>query len=191
MRIPKEISDPVKELVFAEADNVGYLSLSRPDSGAFMERLVANPNIGGIVAKYGPKEKVRTYIKDSILNRYSKDIASKARPRNLVPIIKRNFGFSVNLADDSNSNGISLYKSSATHSVYIIVANGTYLKWESALRKALLYSPGKPFAENKKNKSHIFLTLFCSGKKVNSADKEHLKKALKICNATVYLYGEP
>jgi hypothetical protein len=191
MKVPKEVSDQVKELVFEEADKVGYFALSRPDSGAFVDRLVANSKIGGVLLRYLLKERVRTYIKDAILNKYSKDKDKEARPSNMVPIIKQRIGLSVIPIDESNSNGVSLYRLSGSNTAdYVIVANGTYLKWETALKKALLYSPGKPFASKGNCKIYVLLALFCGGKKINNADKEHLIKALEVCNATVYYYGE-
>jgi len=36
---------------------------------------------------------VRTYIKDAILNRYSKGKTQAARPKDIDPIIKAKFGF--------------------------------------------------------------------------------------------------
>ena len=187
--IPRDTANDLKERVFNKADEVGYLSLSRTDSQDFMDQLVAAPDIGQVIAQFRKKERVRTYIKDAILNRYSKDKARDARPDNLAPIIKRQFGFPVVVIEEAED--IVLYRSSdGSLSQYVLVANGSYIKWETALKKALLYLPDKPFSQNNDTAVGVMLTLFCSGTKINNADKEHLRKALVACNAKVYFYGE-
>ena len=188
-KIPQDIANKLKEQVFEKADEIEYLSLSRTDSQDFMDQLVAAPDIGQVIAQFRKKERVRTYIKDAILNRYSKDKARDARPDNLALIIKRQFGFSVTPIEES-ANVLLFRSSDSQQTHYIVTANGSYLKWETALKKTLLYLPGKPFSEDDTATIGIMLTLFCSGTKINNADKEHLGKALAACNAKVYFYGE-
>ncbi len=189
MRIPENVASKLRKEVFGRADDVGYLLLSRQDSKAFIDELVAAPGIGQKIADFTGKEKVRTYIKDAILNKYSKDKAREARPADLAPVVKRQFGFGVTLVDAAED--VFLYKSCDGKSAhYVVAVNGSYIKWETALKKALLYLPGKPFAGEKEATVGLLLTLFCGGTKRNHADKEHLKKALDVCKAKVYFYGE-
>jgi hypothetical protein len=187
-KIPRDIANELKERVFQKADEVGYISLSRNDSQDFMDELVRAEDIGQVIAQFRGNARVRTYIKDAILNRYSKDKARDARPSNLSTIIKQLFNHDAYAIEKDCD--IDLYRfTDESEPHYIVVANGSYLKWETALRKALLYSPGKPFSKEGKALS-IMLTLFCGGSRINNADKKHLREALSACNAKVYFYGE-
>jgi len=187
-KIPRDTANELKERVFQKADEVGYMSLSRNDSQDFMDELVRAEDIGQVIAQFRGNARVRTYIKDAILNRYSKDKAKDARPSNLSTIIKRLFNHDAHAIEENGD--IDLYQfTNKSEPHYIVVANGSYLKWETALRKALLYLPGKPFSEDG-NVLSIMLTLFCSGSRINNADKKHLKEALSTFNAKVYFYGE-
>jgi hypothetical protein len=149
-------------------------------------------DIGVVLARYMPRESVRTYIKDAILNRYSKDKHKDAKPTNLRAVIKN--AFDVDTADigDTGTTDIALWKSvdKKLPDQFVVVADGTYLKWETALRKALLYPVGKPFASRTNNKIFILLILFARKKRVTDADKKHLQKALGVCNAVAHIYGE-
>lgn len=73
---------------------------------------------------------------------------------------------------------------------FVVVADGTVLKWETALRKALLYVASKPFSDNSDASIKIVLTLFARHQKVSPSDLRHLEKALSMCNAKPYIYGE-
>ena len=43
-----------------------------------MDQLVDDPEVGRILVEYMAKERVRTYIKDGILNAYAKSLTKKA-----------------------------------------------------------------------------------------------------------------
>jgi hypothetical protein len=72
---------------------------------------------------------------------------------------------------------------------YIVVASGTFLKWETALRKTLLCVAAKPFGQYT-DRVHIFLILMAQGKSIAPADKTLVQKALNKCGAKAHIVGE-
>lgn len=68
--LPKNIQAKVKRAVYKKADEFGYMECGRIESGRFLDILVDDPDVGKIIIEYMPKERVRTYIKDGILNAY-------------------------------------------------------------------------------------------------------------------------
>lgn len=190
-KLPREISNNIKELVFKVADEFHYLSKTRTENGKFLDQLVSMPHIGGVLNQYMKKAEIRTYIKDAILNRYSKDKTLAAKPKDMSRIIKTLYDLDTLLIDSDISNKIELYKSIENEtSCFVIVADGTVLKWETALRKALLYTASKPFSENEENCIFILLNIFAQHKPVPYSDKVFLNKALSKCGAQVNIFGE-
>lgn len=188
-KVPVKIAKEIKDRVFEEADRRHYLARSRQDNGKFLDQLVLKEDVGGLLSKYIKKSEVRTYIKDAILNRYSKDKILAERPRDFAPIIEENFNLEACLLERENKSNVSLFKSSNNHS-YVVVADGTYLKWETALRKALLYIASKPFSSKADCEIHILLSLFARHQKICPSNRKQLRKALEKCDAKAYIYGE-
>ncbi len=85
------------------------MAMSRVDSGQFMDGLVKRKDIGGVLEGYIAKTQIRHYIKDGVLNRYTKDKARDAYKLNLDVIVKKEFGFDVSKSD--NGDGVVLYRS--------------------------------------------------------------------------------
>ena len=187
-KVPDEVAKTIKQLVYSEADNFHYLSRSRPDNGRFIERLVASQDIGGVLRAYMDRAEVKTYIKDAILNRYAKDKRINGRPNDILSKCKAFFDLNDLLESDSEADLI-LFKSSQS-SVYIVVSEGTYLKWETALRKALLYVASHPFGQNGKNHIHLVLSLFARNRRIPESDKALLRNALENVSAKVIFWGE-
>ncbi len=188
-KVPNDIAKEIKELVYQAADRKNYLARSRTYNSTFLDQLVSMPEVGGKLTQYMPKAEIRTYIKDAILNRYSKDKAQEERPNDLAPIIKELLGIDAYFMECEAKKRVTLFKSPAD-CCFIVVADGTLLKWETALRKALLYTASKPFSKQDNMKINIILTLFARYQKTSPSDIRHLQKALSFCNATPHIYGE-
>lgn len=188
-KVPENEGKEIKELVYQEADRINYLGKSRNENGRFLDRLVSLPEVGGRLSGYMKKDDIRTYIKDGILNRYSKDKTQGERPSDLLLVIKKKLSIDVYFCEREPKNEIDLFKLCEGHH-FVVVANGTVLKWETALRKALLYVSCKPFFEQDHDKISIILTLFARYQKVTASDIVYLEKALSICGAFPYVYGE-
>lgn len=187
--IPEKIAKSIKEFVYSEADRVNYLARSRTENGVFLAQLVTMPAVGGKLSQYLRKDAIRTYIKDAILNRYSKDKTEEEKPENLDVIIANMYNFDAYFVEAEPKNKISLYYVNNNKSM-IVIADGTVLKWETALRKALIYIASKPFSERDDVKVSILLTLFARYQKVSPSDVNCIQKALSVCNAKAFIYGD-
>jgi len=189
IKIPQNVAQKIKQIVFDAADEIDYLAMARPDSGAFLNGLVTRPDVGGEIIKYISRDEVRHYIKDAILNRYSKDKTKEATPDDLKPIVKSIYGLE---AEESHSEvKLCLYRSTTPErlSEYVVISEGTILKWETALKKALLFISAKPFSKTA-SEVHILLLLFAQHKPVPPSDKKNIENALKRCGAMPHIFGE-
>ena len=72
VNIPDPARQNIFDAAFKEFDDHQYLTKSRPENADLMDRLIEHPDIGAKLQNFIPKEKVRTYIKDTILNNYAK-----------------------------------------------------------------------------------------------------------------------
>ena len=73
VRMPQEVRTEIRELVYQRLDAVNYLAQGRVENGRFMEQLARDPMVGARIAEYTGKERVKTYIKDAVINRYAKE----------------------------------------------------------------------------------------------------------------------
>lgn len=132
--LPQRKAAQIRGFVYAKADEVSYISRSRPENTQFMDSLVEDPEVGGVLCEYMPKENVRTYIKDAILNSYTKqhkrDILSSDSPVDTVSQL-----YSIASHVIQTEGGVSVCR--AETGQLFIVSQGTVLRWETALRKAL------------------------------------------------------
>ncbi len=188
-KVQSGIAKEIKERVFRKADEFNYLARSRTDNGTFLDQLVTMEDVGGRLSQFMSKAEIRTYIKDAILNRYSKDKTQEELPSDFNPIIQEKLDVEVHFVERENKTRISLFKS-IKDNCYVVVVEGTYLKWETALRKALLYIASKPFSSQDNMKVHIILALFARHQKVSPSDLRQLQRALKPCNAIAFIFGE-
>ena len=163
--------------------------MTTTQAGVFMNLLAERPDVGGEIVKYMKRERVRTYIKDAIINNYSKDKTTEAMPNNPKPIIKSIFG--VDAEESHKEVSLQLYKSvSMTRpNEYIVISEGTVLNWGSALKRALLFIAAKPFSKTASN-VYILLFLFAQHKPLTLTDKETMEKALDKCDARPFIFGE-
>ena len=118
-----------------------------------------------------------------------KDKSYEERPDNFAPVIKNLLDLDVLLVEQDDKTDVFLYKATGDR-CYVVVAVGTYLKWETALRKALVYVASKPFSANSHMETRIMLALFARHQKIPSSDVWYLQKAVKPCNAIAYIFGE-
>jgi predicted transcriptional regulator len=188
-KIPQNVAKIIKKIVFEAADEADYLAMARTDSGSFLNGLVTRRDVGGEIMQYISRDEVRHYIKDAILNRYSKDKTKEATPDDLKPVVKSTYG--IDAEKSHNEVKLSLYRSITPErtSEFVVISEGTVLKWETALKKALLFISAKPFSKTA-SEVHILLLLFAQHKPVPPSDKKNLEKALKRCGAKPYIYGE-
>jgi len=188
-KIPSKTQKLIRERVFAAADKANYLKSSRTDNAVLLENLCADPEVGGLVGQFVSKEKVRTYIKDAVLNRYAKEHKATERPsqEDLVKFCAERFQVTNFTLLEKNKDTLVLKSPSAP--IYVVMVEGTMIKWESALRKGLVYVAGHPFGQNATNTVHIVLSLFMGGGALTPSDKKLLQSALARAGAVAYLWG--
>lgn len=188
-KIPQDVAQKIKQIVFDAADKADYLAMARTESGTFLNGLVTRSDVGGEIVKYIKRDGVRHYIKDAILNRYSKDKTKEATPDSLKPIVKSIYGLETE--ESHNEVKLCLYRSTTPERAneYVVISEGTVLKWETALKKALLFISAKPFSKTA-SEVHILLLLFAQHKPLPPSDKQNLENALKRCGAKPYIFGE-
>lgn len=182
-KLPSDIRKTIKKLVFTRADEFGYDSRSRVENGAFINLLAEDPEIGGKLRYYMPENKVRTYIKDGILNAYAKEkVRKKLNHISFETVIRR--VYQVEAREIGKVNQTHIYRSN-DNNVYL-VQTGTYLKWETALRKLLECVAASSEIEKQANNVNLCLLLSVSKGEITLADQAQLEKALDYIGVKVY-----
>lgn len=177
--MPKKVREKVFDTVYKKADEFGYMECDRVQSGRFMDLLVDDPEVGLILIEYMPKERVRTYIKDTILNRYTKLVNNRALAA-VTPedTIKEVYDDTVAVIDNFTSKGNVLSILRSEEGTIYVVSSGTVLKWETALRKALEIIASKPTLTVSGKAPCICLKLSTPTKALTDADKKLIQSAL-------------
>lgn len=176
VKVPNDVRNKVAEIVFAMADQHNYLTKGRVENGVFMDMLVKRTDVGGALSQYMAKDKIKTYIKDGLLNRYSK--VRRAIPRGINAELKQIFGDNIEELDYVERDQVSLHKCS--EDTLLVAARTNYLKWETGLRKLILYvanSKGLPPKDGKELR--YALLIFQNNNPVNTGEKKLVNKALK------------
>ncbi|BEP60020.1 hypothetical protein GmRootV213_05740 [Variovorax sp. V213] len=72
MRIPEEIRDDIRAKLWAEADELGWSTISDVDRSSHYEKWTRSAEIGARLGHFMDPRKVRVYIKDSLLKPYER-----------------------------------------------------------------------------------------------------------------------
>jgi hypothetical protein len=72
MRIPDDVRDRLRGLIWSRADKLGWSTLHDGERARRYEQWTRDPEIGGALAHYMDARKVRVYIKDSLLKPYER-----------------------------------------------------------------------------------------------------------------------
>lgn len=134
MKLPKQVRDEVSGLVEARADAHSYMSRSRTENREFMQLLTDDPAIGGRLADFMPKEKVRTYIKDSILNAYAKRKSYGRGRLNYESLMSNHYREPISVIETSGGTLTPLIIARGEQTGFIVAKVGSVLKWETAVR---------------------------------------------------------
>lgn len=182
-KIPNTIREEIYQEVIVKAGKADYGNINRSESNKFIDELMNDPSIGGKIAGFLKKDKIRTYIKDSLLNKYTKKLNSI--PQDVVKHIKEVFGKTAVEIDYEKSKGVSFHKFENQSNHFLVVSRGTFIKWETAVRKALNYIICSPTAKMNDSNIQILIVIVADSKAITNADKESLKKALDIIDVNV------
>lgn len=177
--MPKKVRDKIFKVVYKKADEFGYMECDRVQSGQFMDLLVDDPEVGLILIEYMPKERVRTYIKDTILNRYTKLVTNRAlAAKSPETTIKEVYSITAEVIDNVTSKGNVLSILRSEEGNIYVVSSGTVLKWETALRKALEIIASKPTLTVNDKAPYVCLKLSTPAQALTDADKKLIQSAL-------------
>lgn len=188
--LPKNVQRKIKKAVFKKADEFGYRECSRIESGRFLDQLVDDPEVGHVLIEYMAKERVRTYIKDGVLNAYAKSLTQKAlassTPEKTIHDI---FGETAAIIQEGKGKQNGLYVLRAESGSIYVLSSGTVLKWETALRKALDIIANEPNLTISNKAPSICLRLSISGQSLTEADKIHIIAALGAVGVNAVFCG--
>lgn len=169
----------IKKTIFEKANAFGYATCDRSDSGRFMDELVEDPEVGGILKQYVAKERVRTYIKDGVLNAYKKELTKKAfATTSPTDTIQQIYGVESSVIQQCSGKEATVSVSRSINGQIFVTSGGTVLKWETALRKALEIIARQPGLTIKNSTPSICLHLAASSQNLTDGDKKHIVDAL-------------
>ncbi|MDR2729069.1 MAG: hypothetical protein LBB56_08035 [Chitinispirillales bacterium] len=180
--IPREKAARIKDLVYSKADTHGYIARGRNENGQFMTALVEDFEVGGVLSEYMEKGKIRTYIKDSILNGYTKCRKKEILESNLpTDTIQKVYSVTSSLMRTIGDTAICR----SDDGKFYIISSGTFLKWETALRKSLELIARQPNLTVDGNHPEICLQLAVLNKGVTDGDKKLIIDALQAISVKV------
>lgn len=185
-KLPSEVQKCIKEIVYRKADEHGYAKRNRIDNGAFLDNLVQDPDVGLKISQYISRQDVRTYIKDAILNRYSKDKAAELLNGDPVEIAKKIMGIGAILIETKVVKYSKVHLLKLENNDYLILSEGTILKWETALKKALEFVAQSPGLPPTRSNLYIGMNLVSAGSTITSSDKIHIERSLRLINVKVF-----
>lgn len=178
-RLPQQVREKLIRIVYKKADEFGYMECDRVTSGQFMDMLVDDQEVGGVIRQYIQKERVRTYIKDTILNRYTKDATSKMlSSKTPEQTIEEEYGEAADVIQKIKGSAYDCHVLRSEYGNIYIVSEGTFLKWETALRKGLEVIANEPNLTIEGRVPSLCLKLSLAGQALTEADKKLIRTAL-------------
>lgn len=176
IKIPPEVRTQIIGRVDELADRHKYLQKGKNANALFIDALVADPQVGRRLREFMPEERIKSYVKDALLNKYAK--RRKGLLRELDGVLPSDFVESYEVGYDKE-RGVSLHRSKA--GVLLAAARTTYVKWETGMKKLLLYVAGLPGqARGDGDRPSLLLVIHEHGNPVNESDKRLTEKALRL-----------
>lgn len=187
--IPSSITRSIKRDIINRLETSDYLHQNRIQNGRLMDDLVSDPGIGGVLAQYMPKESVKTYIKDAIINPFSKNANYQLFTIEKIEKRLSNLeGCPVHCIEGKNSAKDLLFRSES--GVIIAASKGTITKWETALRRVLEFiAKAKelpPLGVNMK----IYILISSTGKQLTQSEIKHIEKTLRLISIGVVFFTD-
>lgn len=138
MSVPTRIRREVKELLWREADRLGWSALTASDKSRYYSVWTEMEGIGGKLGQYLDPRKVRVYIKDTLLKSYAME--ASADPGKIFKVL--------GIGEDANI-AVTYIKPHGC-----LLADGRQIAWSRASEwKATLmalheraFAKGEPFA---------------------------------------------
>lgn len=177
-RLPANVRCEVKEVVFKRADNFHYTERNRVENNTFLNDLANDPEVGLKIGEYIPREKVRTYIKDGILNAYSKQRQAMLHTADPTVIAREACGQEVAHIETVSIKYSKVHFFRCADQNFLVLGEGNVAKWETALRKTLEYIARSPGFPPEEYQVYVALSLASTGAPLTESDKKAIKHAL-------------
>lgn len=174
--IPTGVREKVFAIVYSEADKHQYLHKSRPENARFMEALIKHAKVGGVLKEYMAEDQVRRYIKDAVLNKYSK--LRRAQPRDITVELSALYKGKVLEISYDSSKTVSLHR--LENDSIVVAARSSYSTWETGLRKLLLFVAAAPGLPPKDTNMELVLVMLQHGNPINQSDKKLTVDGLRL-----------
>jgi hypothetical protein len=85
--LPRAVRDEIRERVWTEADQIGWINLSLSEKAKRYEHWTKHTDIGALLARYMDRGQIRVYLKDTVLKGYSRrTLARDGRPLRILGI---------------------------------------------------------------------------------------------------------
>ena len=182
--VPKHIASDIKKKTFAILDERNYLGQSRKENGKLMAELVSMPEIGGVLAEYMAKSAIKTYIKDAIINAYSKAAYAKSISVDVIEEkISQHEGIKVNCIEGKCSDKLLFLR--ADNGDLFVAGIGTVTKWETSLRKALEFIEKASNLPPSDCNLKIYLILSSLEKRIPQSELDHIVRSLDFIGVKV------
>lgn len=178
IKIPPEIRKQIFGRVHELADRHKYLQKGRHDNARFLDALVADPQVGRRLREFMPEERVKSYVKDAIVNKYAKK--RKGLLKDVGRHLPAEFAAGYEIGTDKEKT-VSLHRSKG--GVLLAAARTTHIKWETGVRKLLLYVAALPEQSRGKGggaRPRLMLVIHEHGNPVNESDKKLTEGALHL-----------
>jgi len=177
VNIPDPLRQTIFDAAFRELDAFQYLTKTRTENAALLDRMVDHPDIGVKLRGHIPNERVRTYIKDTIINRYAK--VRTELPQDIDKYLKEICADDFYKIDYLARDNVSLHRTSKNSYYAVARSKRGHTSWPIALRNLLFYLARLPECPPKGCTELVkVLIIFCHGVSMNSGDKEIVDNAL-------------
>ena len=84
MKVPDKVLNPIRERLWAQADEDGWMTLTDVDKTRFYEQWVRHEEVGGVLSRYMDGSEIRVYLKDTVMKPYPRE-----RAKDPTPVLKR------------------------------------------------------------------------------------------------------
>jgi len=181
--IPPTVKAQVVSRVREQLEEAGYFSQGLFNSTVMLDDMAADSQIGGVLAQYMRKDKVRTYIKDCIIGKYAKKKNGELLSTERLKFELEKREGTVSLHAEKNQVVTFINENDGC---FIFAAKGTVLKWESALRKVLeLRVQIDAGQEGMQVKTYLFLSN--TGRTLTDGERQNLNRTLGLVNVKVII----
>jgi hypothetical protein len=84
--VPSDIRNQVRDRVWREAREIGWIEMSLPDKATQYSHWVSDPEVGGLLARFMEPRAIRVYLKDTIVKQF---VVSERRDSTLARVALR------------------------------------------------------------------------------------------------------